>query len=63
MTKRIKRIAPLQLGKLLAVMYGLLSVIFVPLMLIAAWLAPDTKEMGSDPIFPRWGLVQYDCKI
>jgi hypothetical protein len=33
--KRIKRIAPLQLGKLLAVMYALLSVIVVPFIFIA----------------------------
>lgn len=34
MTKTIKRIAPLQLGKLLGLMYGLLSVVFLPFFLV-----------------------------
>ena len=41
MMKRIKRIAPLQLGKLLAVMYALSSVIFVPFIFIAPLFSPD----------------------
>jgi hypothetical protein len=33
-TRRIKRIAPLQLGKILACLYGAMGLIFIPLFLI-----------------------------
>lgn len=46
MGERIKRIAPLQLGKLLAVVYALFSVIFIPFMLIATFVAPEGKGPG-----------------
>ena len=46
MKKRIKRIAPVQLGKLLAVMYTLFSVIFVPFMLIVSLATPEGKGPG-----------------
>lgn len=46
MTKTIKRIAPLQLGKLLAVMYALFSVILVPLMLVGTLFSPEGKGPG-----------------
>ncbi|MDP2933779.1 MAG: DUF3566 domain-containing protein [bacterium] len=32
--KIIKKIAPLQLGKILAVLYGLISILFVPFLII-----------------------------
>ncbi len=34
--KVIKRIAPLQLGKMLAVLYGLISIVIVPFMIIGS---------------------------
>ena len=46
MKKRIKRIAPVQLGKLLAVVYALFSLIFVPIMLLASLFAPEGKGPG-----------------
>lgn len=46
MTQKVKRIAPLQFGKLLAVVYALLSLIFIPFMLIASSLAPDGSGFG-----------------
>jgi hypothetical protein len=44
MTKRIKRISSLQLGKLLAVMYGLFSLIVIPFL----WIA--TFQRGQTPL-------------
>lgn len=41
MTKTIKRIAPLQLGKLLGVMYGLSSVVFLPFIFMAPLFSSD----------------------
>ena len=43
MVKKIKRINPLQFGKVSAVLYGFLSIIFVPLMIIPAII---TKQPG-----------------
>ncbi len=37
---RIKKIAPLQAGKMLAAIYALFSIIFVPFLLIAALVSP-----------------------
>ena len=45
MNIRIKRVAPLQAGKVLAALYALLSVVLVPIMLIAALASPE----GSGP--------------
>ncbi|MCP3900348.1 MAG: YIP1 family protein [Desulfobacteraceae bacterium] len=45
MKQRIHRIAPLQLGKLLAVIYALFSVVFIPFMMIPILMAPK----GSGP--------------
>jgi len=38
MTRRIKRIAPLQAGKMLAVVYGCMGLIFLPFFAIAGML-------------------------
>jgi hypothetical protein len=46
MGKRIKRIAPVQLGKLLAVIYALFSLIFVPIFLIISLSSPQGKGPG-----------------
>ena len=34
-TRRIKRIAPLQLGVMLAVLYGIISIIIIPFLMLA----------------------------
>ena len=36
MTRHLKRIAPLQAGKVFAILYGLMGLIFVPLFALAA---------------------------
>jgi len=57
MTKRLKKIAPLQLGKMLAVIYGLLSLIFVPFfMLFAAIASMAPKIEGGPPIPAMLGM-------
>jgi hypothetical protein len=48
-TRRIKRVAPLQLGKMLAVLYGCLGVLFLPIFLIASAVAsrlPSQQRVG-----------------
>jgi hypothetical protein len=47
--RRIKRFAPLQLGKMLAVLYGILGLIFIPLFLSVSALAtqlPPEQRVG-----------------
>jgi hypothetical protein len=47
--RRIKRIAPLQLGKMLAILYGLLGLLFIPFFLImsaAASQIPAEQRAG-----------------
>src|SRR5205814_10616937 len=47
--RRIKRIAPLQLGKMLAVLYGILGLIFIPFFLIMSMVAsqlPSEQRVG-----------------
>ena len=47
--RRIKRIAPLQLGKMLAVVYGILGLIFLPFFLIMTAVAsqmPVPQRVG-----------------
>ena len=43
-TRRIKRIAPLQLGKMLAILYGIMGLIFVPFLLVFSILAPQLPQ-------------------
>ncbi len=54
MTKRIKTIAPLQLGKVLATCYGLVAVLIVPVFLlvsaVAGLAAHAQGGMGPPPI-------------
>jgi len=68
MIKRIQHIAPLQLGIVLAVLYGILSIIIaVPLFLVFALVQPHnmTFTPGSGPVimppapgaFPFGGIV------
>lgn len=47
--KRIKRIAPLQLGKMLAVLYGIMGLLFLPFLLIMPFVssqAPAEQRVG-----------------
>ena len=44
--RRIKRFNPIQLGKMSAVMYGMISLIFVPIFLIIALVSPKGGGMG-----------------
>jgi hypothetical protein len=47
--RRVKRIAPLQLGKMLALLYGIMGVIFCPFFLIASLVAshaPSPQRAG-----------------
>lgn len=49
MTKRIQRIAPLQLAKILGILFGLLGLVFLPiflLMALAGMAAPDEQKFG-----------------
>jgi hypothetical protein len=39
--RRLKRIAPLQLGKMLALLYGIMGLIFVPFFLLIGTLTPN----------------------
>ncbi len=55
MKLKLKRIAPLQAGKMLAAFYGLLSLIFVPFMLIfmaAGGFAASQQGGGSVAALP-----------
>jgi hypothetical protein len=47
--RRIKRISPLQLGKMLAVLYGIMGLIFIPFFLIMSAVAtqmPPEQRVG-----------------
>ena len=47
--RRIKRFAPLQLGKMLAVLYGIMGLLFVPFFLIMSAFAsqmPAEQRIG-----------------
>src|SRR5258708_33745148 len=53
MIKRLKRIAPVQLGKMLAVIYGLGSLIFLPFFLLFAGIVSMfPKAQGGPQIIP-----------
>jgi hypothetical protein len=48
-TKRIKRFAPLQLGKMLAILYGIMGLIFIPFFLLMTLVAahmPAQQRVG-----------------
>ena len=51
MTKRIKRIAPLQAGKILGILYGAMGLLFLPFILIA------TLAGGQLPAEERVGMM------
>ncbi len=48
-TRRIRRIAPLQLGKMLAILYGIMGLLFVPFFLIMSAVStqlPPAQRVG-----------------
>src|SRR5262249_35967573 len=46
-TRRIKRVAPLQAGKMLAALYGCMWLIFLPLLLLAGVLGTFVPQAQS----------------
>ncbi len=53
MNLKLKRIAPLQAGKMLAAFYGLLSLLVVPFMFVAMTVAGmAARSQGGAPPFP-----------
>ncbi len=44
MTRRLKRIAPLQAGKIFAILYGLMGLIFLPFFALAAILGAFAEQ-------------------
>lgn len=60
MTKRLKRIAPVQFGIVVGILYGLISLIFVPFFLLgilAASFAPAEDRADHPMLGPLLGLV------
>ena len=49
MNLKLKRIAPLQAGKMLAVFYGLLSLVFVPFMMLFMFVASLAARQAEHP--------------
>jgi hypothetical protein len=47
MNRVLKKIEPIQLGKVLTVLYGLISLIFVPIFLIIAVVSPQGFGPGA----------------
>ena len=52
MTRRITRIAPLQAGKILAVVYGCMGLIFLPFFALAAMLGAFAQHAQSNQAAP-----------
>jgi hypothetical protein len=52
MTKRLKRIAPLQLGKILGILYALGTLFFVPFILLFSMVASAAPQMEGSPAMP-----------
>ncbi len=46
MKQKVRRIAPVQLGKIMAVVYALFSIVAIPFMLIAVSLSSETSGPG-----------------
>lgn len=57
MTRRLKRITPLQFGKMLAVTYALCSLVFLPFFLLFAAVASFMpKGAGAPPMPAIFGM-------
>jgi hypothetical protein len=52
MTRKLKRIAPLQLGKMLGVLYGLMGLIFLPFVLLASVFGAFASHSGNSSAPP-----------
>ncbi len=50
--RRLKRIAPLQAGKMLAVIYGCLGLIFLPFFVLAGMLGAFAQHAQSEQAAP-----------
>ena len=48
MTRRLKRIAPLQFGKIMGVLYGLMGLIFLPFFAIFALIGVFAQSASED---------------
>lgn len=48
MTRRLKRIAPLQAGKMLAITHALFSLLFIPFILLAGFVSAFAQPNHSD---------------
>ena len=60
MTRRLKRIAPLQAGKVLAVLYGCMGLIFLPFFALAGMFgafAPHNQTQVGPPVAMIAGLI------
>lgn len=60
MKRIIKRIAPLQLGKMLAILYGIMGLIFIPFFLImsaAASQLPAEQRVGMMALGAGFALL------
>ena len=60
MTRRLKRIAPLQAGKILAVLYGCMGLIFLPFIAlagVAGALAQHAQSTAAVPAALTAGLL------
>lgn len=45
-THRIRRLNPVSAGKISAVLYGLLGLLFVPFLLLMSMVSPETSSVG-----------------
>lgn len=48
MTRKLKRIAPLQLGKMMGMLYGLMGLIFLPFFFLAGLLGAFAQHASND---------------
>jgi hypothetical protein len=53
--RRIKRFAPLQLGKMLTMLYGIMGLLFVPLFLLLYVTAPQARAAENSAML-GWGI-------
>jgi hypothetical protein len=54
-TRRIKRFAPLQLGKIMGLTYGLMGLLFCPVFLLAAVFGSHVPNQQHAPLMMAFG--------